>query len=102
MSDLIDIVHKQIQDQYRQVLADFEQLKLDSETAGFAQELRQTTFSEANTEKTSITGVALLWISDGRKDGEGAGLGTGVVAVLDQGQSPAEWLRTSDYTLVVI
>ncbi len=40
----------------------------------------------------------MRWVSDGRKLGEGAGAGTGVVAYDDGG---ATWRRTADDTTVV-
>lgn len=43
--------------------------------------------------------VTLAWISNGRKAGEGAGLGTGVLAVYQS--STDQWLRLTDYTVVV-
>jgi hypothetical protein len=43
--------------------------------------------------------VTTLWISDGRKSGEGAGLGTGVLAVYQS--STNQWLRLTDYSVVV-
>jgi hypothetical protein len=42
--------------------------------------------------------ITLVWVSDGRKSGEGAGAGTGVLAVYSNGN----WLRTSDYATVSV
>lgn len=44
--------------------------------------------------------VTLAWISNGRKSGEGAGLGTGVLAVYQA--STDQWLRLTDYSVVVV
>ena len=41
----------------------------------------------------------ILWASDGRKSGEGAGTGTGVMVVWQA--SLGQWLRLTDYTQVV-
>lgn len=46
------------------------------------------------------TYVTMVFVSDGRKDGEGAGNGTGCVAIYDS--AAADWLRTSDYSSVAI
>lgn len=46
------------------------------------------------------TYVTLAWISDGRKSGEGAGTGTGVLAVFQS--SSNQWLRLTDYAVVVV
>lgn len=47
-----------------------------------------------------VSYVTLAWISNGRKSGEGAGLGTGVLAVYQA--SSNTWLRINDYTAVVV
>lgn len=46
-----------------------------------------------------VSYVTFAWISDGRKSGEGAGVGTGVLAVFQS--STNQWLRLTDYTVVV-
>lgn len=46
------------------------------------------------------TYATLAWISNGRKSGEGAGTGTGVLAVFQS--SSNQWLRLADYTAVVV
>ncbi|MBA3867789.1 MAG: hypothetical protein H0X30_01395 [Anaerolineae bacterium] len=43
--------------------------------------------------------ATILWASNGRKSGEGAGTGTGVLVVWQA--SLGQWLRTSDYTQVL-
>lgn len=48
---------------------------------------------------TGTSYVTLAWISNGRKSGEGAGAGTGVLAVFQS--SSNEWLRLTDYSAVV-
>ena len=75
---------------------DLEKLIHRSERSGAAFEFRVVTLVEANIEIPFITGWAILIITDGRKTGEGIGLGTGVPAYLDQGQSPAKWLVFRD------
>jgi hypothetical protein len=46
------------------------------------------------------TYITLAWVSNGRKSGEGAGLGTGVLAIWQQ--STATWKRVGDYVDVTI
>lgn len=47
-----------------------------------------------------MSNYAFAVITDGRKDGEGAGNGTGILAMYDPTQD--DWLRTSDYSSVVV
>lgn len=49
---------------------------------------------------TGTSYVTLAWISNGRKSGEGAGVGTGVLAVFQS--SSNQWLRLTDYSVVVV
>lgn len=46
-----------------------------------------------------VSYVTLAWIKNGRKAGEGAGTGTGVLAVFQT--STNQWLRLTDYSVVV-
>lgn len=46
-----------------------------------------------------VSYITISWISDGRKSGEGAGLGTGVLAVYQSLSN--QWLRLTDYSVVV-
>lgn len=101
MSDLLSMVFQVMKQQSADLRKEQEDIIRFSEVAGYAQELLPMTLAEANAEIANISGAALIWISDGRKDSEGAGNGTGCVAVLDVGQAPAVWLRTSDYSAVV-
>ena len=55
-------------------------------------------FTLAGAPATALQDGDLIWISDGRKTGEGVGSGTGVVAYWDS--TSAAWLRLSDDTAV--
>jgi len=46
-----------------------------------------------------VSFVDIAWISNGRKTGEGAGAGTGVLATFDANLN--QWLRVGDYTAVL-
>lgn len=47
---------------------------------------------------TDVSPGSLIYVSDGRKDGEGAGLGTGVLAYSDG----VAWRRASDDSTVAV
>lgn len=44
--------------------------------------------------------ITLAWISNGRRAGEGAGAGSGVLAAYQS--STNQWLRLTDYSVVVV
>lgn len=48
----------------------------------------------ANLPTTGLRNGALAWVSDGRKTGEGASAGTGVLAYFDE--ASGNWLRFGD------
>ncbi|MCY1228447.1 hypothetical protein D9M72_407640 [compost metagenome] len=58
---------------------------------------RFATFTVATAPTSGLTNGGVIYISDGRKVGEGAGAGTGVIAYRSGGQ----WRRFSDDTTVV-
>lgn len=99
-SDALEMAFHEMQTIAKQQSQQIQRLRSLTESSGYAFELRQLTLAEANAEIPSITGVAFVWISDGRKVGEGSP-GTGVPAYLDQGQVPAVWYRFADDTAVV-
>ncbi len=96
MSDVLEKVFTELQNQINVERAEREKLTKRSEVAGTVQELRELTFADASASIPSVTGWAVAVITDGRKTGEGAGLGTGCVAYLDQGNGPVVWKRMSD------
>lgn len=49
---------------------------------------------------TGTTYITLAWVTDGRKPGEGAGTGTGILAYWDN--AAGVWKRLSDYTAVTV
>ena len=55
--------------------------------------------SEAPTLAEGMTGFAVAFITDGRKQGEGAGNGTGIMAYYDVASD--SWLKFSDDTAVL-
>ena len=97
---VLEHVYKILKDSVKQSDRRIDTLEQNTETSGSAFQLRELTLSEANTEIPDITGWAYAIITDGRKNGEGAGFGTGCPAYLDQGQTPAVWLRFSDDSAV--
>lgn len=75
------------------------------ERAEIADSIPASTLAAAPTNASGGLGdgvayITLRWISNGRKSGEGGGAGTGVLAVFRA--STNEWLRLTDYTVVVV
>lgn len=75
------------------------------ERAEIADNIPASTLAAAPTSSSGGLGngstyVTVRWISNGRKAGEGAGTGTGVLAVYQS--STNQWLRLTDYSVVVV
>lgn len=103
MTDMIEIVWKELQQQLN-TLQEQVQVAQQTERALFTDSIPAFTVATLPTAATGGLGnnlsyATLLWASDGRKSGEGAGLGTGVLVVWQN--SLGQWLRTTDYTQVV-
>jgi hypothetical protein len=74
--------------------AEFDRLRSLSERAGLADGV--PAYAVAALPTSGVGPGSKAWASDGRKDGEGAGAGTGVEVVYDG----SAWLRVSDFTAV--
>lgn len=59
-------------------------------------------FTYAQLPLSAVTRGVTVWVSDGRKAGEGAGLGTGVLAYADNISGTVTWRRLSDDSAVAI
>lgn len=75
-------------------------LVAQTERTGATFALREYTFDSAPRAGNGMNAHAVAFISDGRKPGESAGNGTGVIAMYDVDSD--QWLRTSDYTQVTV
>lgn len=102
-SDMLEIVWKDL----KQQLNDLQQqviIAQQQERALFTDSVPAYTVANLPTAAggglgNNTTYATIAWASDGRKSGEGAGLGTGVLCVWQA--SLAQWLRLTDYTQVV-
>lgn len=102
MAQLIQAQVRRLKESVSENTDDIERVEILSENAMTTWTFREYTLAEAPLDSdpdTTMNGFAMAIISDGRKPGEGAGSGTGVVAMYDPTQD--DWLRSSDYTSVV-
>lgn len=97
MLDLMwNVLQKELKD-LRQGLKVASTLSERAETAGG---VASSTLANAPLAADGAGAGDLLWISDGRKAAEGAGDGTGVLAVYNPATD--QWLRASDNVAVVV
>lgn len=104
MSDLVEMIYSELQSQVN-ILAQQVQQARGIERAEIADSIPAYTLAAAPLAATGGLGtgsayITLAWISNGRKSGEGAGAGTGVLAVYQP--SSNTWLRLTDYSAVVV
>lgn len=103
-SDMLEMVWNEVQRQINQNVREIDKNKR-VERAEIADSIPAYTLATAPLAVDGGLGdgvsyITLAWISNGRKSGEGAGLGTGVLAVYQA--SSNTWLRLTDYTAVVV
>lgn len=101
--ELIDTIYKQMQDENKNLirrLNDTRQFTERGETVGgfesFTYALAPRAIDGGMSDGSAY--IDVCWIKDGRKPSEGAGLGTGVVAIYDAAID--DWLRIGDYAVV--
>lgn len=103
MSDIVEFIYSELKSQLNALERGVERTRL-VERAEVADSIPAYTLANAPLAANGGLGngtsyVTIVWISNGRKSGEGAGLGTGVLAVYQA--SSNQWLRLTDYTAVV-
>lgn len=103
-SDMVELVYSELKKQLDTLQTQIDRTKR-VERAEIADSVPAYTLATAPTNSsgglgTGTTYVTLAWISNGRKAGEGAGAGTGVLAVFQS--STNQWLRLTDYSVVVV
>jgi hypothetical protein len=99
--DMVGFVWRQLGEQISQAQANAQRALLRSEQAPIAQGVQSATLANAPALAGTLTdGVTILFISNGRKSGEGVGAGTGVLAYYNPATS--SWFRTADDTAVVV
>lgn len=104
MSDMVEFVYSELKSELEALRNQVDRTKR-VERAEIADSIPAYTLADApdNSDGGLGTGtsyVTLAWISNGRKSGEGVGAGTGVLAVFQA--SSNQWLRLTDYSVVVV
>lgn len=99
-SDLVTLVRADLQKQVDHLTNDVQNLHTVTEQAGFADGIPAYTVATLPTLGlgNGTTFITLAFASNGRKSGEGAGLGTGVPVYWNAVSS--QWLKFSDDTVV--
>lgn len=104
-ADAVEMVWNALQAEIQRVSRDVQQMRVQYERAGVADGIPAYTLATAPLAAdgglaNGTSYITVAWISNGRKSGEGAGSGTGVLAVYQS--STNQWLRLTDYTAVVV
>lgn len=101
-SDMLETVWKDLKGEIAGVQTKVNKQSVKTERAEYSDGVPAFAFAGLPTEGLAdgSTYITMLWISDGRKSGEGAGAGTGVLAIWQQ--STGTWKRIGDYTDVTI
>lgn len=101
--DIVDLVWRALQDEISAIKTDIQTLTAQSERAEVAENIPASTLADAPLAADGgladgVSFATLRWINDGRKPTEGAGAGTGCLAVYDSASDT--WLNTFDYSAV--
>lgn len=102
-SDLVALVRAELTRQIHTLESDVRSLHTVTEQSGYSDGIPSYTFANLPTQglANGTTFVTLAWVSNGRKTGEGAGAGTGVLAVYNN--PTGTWKRVGeDYNDVTI
>lgn len=97
---MIELMWKQLQAQINAIKQEMGELTRLTERAETAGGVASSTLADAPLAADQSGPGDMLWITDGRKLGEGAGAGTGVIAYYNPGTD--EWFRLSDDTAVTV
>lgn len=100
---MLELVYRELKDDINDLALQVERVRR-IERAEIADSIPAYNLADAPTNASGGMGtgasyVTVAWIKNGRKSGEGAGAGTGVLAVFQS--SSNQWLRLTDYTAVV-
>lgn len=104
MSNMVELVWQELRQELN-TLQDKVQANSQVERALVSDSLPAYTLATAPLAATGGLGngqsyISLAWISNGRRQGEGAGLGTGVLAFHDP--TSDTWIRVDTYTAVTV
>ncbi|MEO8608917.1 MAG: hypothetical protein ABI690_13580 [Chloroflexota bacterium] len=102
MSDIVELVWNELQSQIQELRTTINQQSIKTERAEYTDGIPAYTFASLPTAglATGTSYVTIVWCSNARKSGEGAGVGTGVLAIYNS--AGGNWLRAGDYTALTI
>lgn len=101
MSEVLDEMWRTLNHRLDQVERDIKTFTSDSERAEYAGGITRSTLANAPLAASGkVKNGDMLFITNGRKTGEGAGLGTGVPCYYNS--TTDQWLRLSDDTAVTV
>lgn len=101
-NDLIQLVRAELQQQVNALQEDVHDLHINTEQAGYSNGVQAYTAASlpVNGVANGQTYVTIAFCSNGRKAGEGAGAGTGVMVYWNA--ASLQWFKVSDDTVVTI
>lgn len=103
--DVAEMMWRDLKQQIAQVSANVQQLRIQYERAGVADGIPASSLADAPLAATGgladgVNYITLRWITDGRRPGEGAGDGTGVLAFYDTATDT--WRQIDGYAAVTV
>lgn len=101
-SDMIETIWSNLKTEIAGLQVQINKQSVKTERAEYTDGIPAYTFVALPTTGLAdgSTYITLAWVSNGRKSGEGAGNGTGVLAIWQQ--STATWKRVGDYVDVTV
>lgn len=104
-ADIIELIWRDLRSEIQKTQTAMQRASLRAERAGYADSIPAFAFADlplaADGGLGNLTSyVTVAWVSDGRRPGEGAGMGTGVLAFYQP--STDSWISVFDQTAVVI
>ena len=102
--DILDVIWRELRAEINTVSQNTQRTTLQSEEANVSESLPASTLATAPLAvdgglPDGNTYITMRWISDGRKPGEGAATGTGVLAFYDSVAD--EWVSVFDQSTVL-
>ncbi len=105
MANIENLIWESLKDEIERLETRIESVSIRYERAEISDSIPAYTLATAPLAAQGGLGdgtsyITTAWISNGRKAGEGAGAGTGVIAIYQA--STDQWLRLTDYSVVVV
>lgn len=96
--DMAEMVYQSLRQEIKGLTDTVNQLRSNTERAEFTDGIPAYLFVDLPTDGLAdgTAYITLAWVTNARKSGEGAGLGTGVLAIYQD--SSGTWKRVGDYT----